>query len=96
MVAGMGPFHWLLHVTGGDNGSGPFYLEWSGFISLLFACGFVITWFRHSRCHVEKCNRHGKFPFHHYKLCKKHHPLVPQVVTHKHIKDMHKASYYER
>lgn len=84
--------HFLLHITGGDNGSGPFYLELSGFLGLVLGCGFVITWFKNSRCHVDGCNKHGKYPFQHYKLCKNHHLDVPKKVTHLHIKKLHKDS----
>lgn len=82
----------LLHVTGGDNGAGAWYLEESGFLGLLFCCGFVITWFKHTRCHVAGCNKHGKYPFQHYKLCKNHHPEVPNKVTHVHIQLAHKKA----
>ena len=96
-------FHFLLHITGGDNGSGAWYLEWSGFISLLFMLGFIIKWFENSRCHVgghgfRGCRRHGRYPFKHYKLCHKHHPAVPAKLTHHHILKLHKADQdpYER
>lgn len=71
---------------------------WGGFIgdSALFAA--AITWYVHSRCHVDGCHKHAKYPFQHYKLCKNHHPGVPKKVTHLHIKQLHKATQdnYER
>lgn len=88
--------HFLLHITGGDNGSGPFYLELSGFAGLLFACGFIVKWYEGTRCHIggagfKGCKRRGHYPFKHYKLCHKHHPEHPQgVLTHLHVIKLHK------
>lgn len=82
--------HFLLHVTGGDNGSGPFYLELSGFVALLGFVGAAWTYLKHARCHVDGCNKRGKYPFQHYKLCRLHHPAVPEHITHAHIKVLHK------
>lgn len=90
----------LLHLTGGDNASGPWYLEESGFVALLGFAAAGWTWFKNSRCHVDdrvhggkNCWRRGHYPFRHYKVCKKHHPEVPEHITHLHIKKLHKDSY---
>ena len=54
-------WHWLLHVTGGDNGSGSWYLEWSGFISLIITIlpMWIGIWvfIRKHNCHVDGCWR---------------------------------------
>ncbi len=50
--------HWLLHVTGGDNGSGPFYLEWSGFLpdlTMLSLLGAALHHIGRHNCHVKGC-----------------------------------------
>lgn len=88
----------LLHWTGGDNGSSPQYLELSGFLSiiippLLTVLGLAFTYWLHTRCHVAGCLHHGKHEFQHYKLCRRHHPCVPQGgITHLHILQLHKRS----
>ena len=88
----------LLHWTGGDNGSSPQYLELSGFLSIVIPVLITILWtgllyWWHTRCHVTNCLRKGNHPFRHYKLCKKHHPRVPQDgrITHLHIVQLHKG-----
>lgn len=53
--------HWLLHITGGDNGGGAWYLEWSGFIALVFEVlpiwAALIVLLRKHTCHVDGCHR---------------------------------------
>lgn len=72
------------------------YAFWSGIGNDLpvFLIGYVpavTLWYFHSRCHVEKCLRRGRYPFHHYRLCVKHHPKVPQGgVKHWQIIKIHK------
>lgn len=98
-------FHWALNWTGGLNGNSRQYLELSGFLSIILPPLFtllglwLLAWY-HSRCHVTRCPRHGKYPFKHYKLCKNHHPLTPQGgVSHLHIMQLHKKDQedvYER
>lgn len=87
------------------NGNG--YQFWSGIgsdfgeLTLLAVIGTIIHWYINSRCHVggvglRGCRKRGHFPFHHYKLCKKHHPDVPDKLTHVHIKKLHKQdNFYE-
>lgn len=84
---------WFLHVTGADNTSGVQYGFWSGFGSdfgEVALVGSLIALWHHLECHIDGCHRPGRFPFHHYKLCRKHHPAVPTHVTHFHIKQLHK------
>jgi hypothetical protein len=95
-----GLWHWFLTVTGSNNTSGIWYGFWSGFGSDLgevVLIGGLIQIYRGTRCHVDEratggknCRRRGRFPFQHYKLCKIHHPNVPQNVTHLHIMKLHK------
>lgn len=76
--------HWLSHFFGLDNGSGPFYGFWSGVgsdIGELALVGAVAGVFRHHNCHIKGCWRLGKHPHGPYKLCAKHHPRVPPLVT---------------
>lgn len=82
---------WLLHVTGGDNGSGPWYLEESGFVGAvegitgLAGIGILL---RVVNCHADGCKRLG---FHHvhgtsFRTCRRHHPTGGNTV-----KQIHEA-----
>jgi hypothetical protein len=70
---------WLLHVTGGDDGSGAWYLEWSGFVSLVISVvplwlGLFIFLKKHN-CHVNGCRSvitHDD-PAVHAPACRLHH-----------------------
>jgi hypothetical protein len=77
---------WLIHVTGSDNGTGRWYLFWSGFagdITLLAAilAAPYLQWKRHT-CQVRRCWRFGRHAFADpedrvaRQLCWKHHPDV--------------------
>lgn len=83
-------WHWIFVAVGGSNASGGQYLIWSGVVGDLGIFAAIITWYFHSRCHVETCHKRGKYPFQHYKLCYIHHPDVPDKITHLHIKKLHK------
>lgn len=64
---------------------------WLGDLTLLGAAtGGLTTYYRHSRCHIDGCRKHGRYPFKHYRLCRNHHPHVPATVTHVHILKLHK------
>jgi len=69
------------------------YNFWSGIgsdfgeVTLIVA---LITWYVHNQCHVDKCHKIGRHPFKYYKLCKKHHPGVPEKVTMLHILRLNK------
>lgn len=65
---------------------------WFGDVTIFVSAGTgIIMYYRHSRCHVNGCNRHGKYPFKHYKLCEIHHPEVSaEGVTHEHIRILSK------
>lgn len=66
----------LLHVTGGDNGASPWYLEESGFVGLLMGAGFISSWYKKHNCHQGRCWRIGLHGVGDGSLvvCKKHHP----------------------
>lgn len=86
--------NWLYHIFG-VSGVGSYYGFWSGFgsdISELAILGAVIGIYRNSRCHVDGCHRHGKYPFQHYKLCHIHHPQVDGKLTHAHVKELHEEA----
>lgn len=71
--------HWLLHVLGVDNVSGPWYGFWSGFGSdlgeLAIVGGLVNVASRH-KCHVHRCWRIGRHPVAGtlHVACRRHHP----------------------
>lgn len=63
---------------------GDSVLEFLGLISLL--AFFAGAW-RHIECQRDGCHRWGRFPHGHYKLCRVHHPAVPDDgrITGEHI-----------
>jgi hypothetical protein len=91
--------HFLLHILGLDNASGPLYLFWSGFFGDMTIFGAVIFYYRHNNCHVKNCPRIGKHsidgtPF---KVCKRHHPDIPKGdISYLHIVKAHKQAYPKR
>lgn len=77
-------WHWLLHVTGADNVSGPWYGFWSGFGSDLGEMAIVGAVVRMVNCHAKGCWRVG---LHHvagtgFKVCGKHHPTNGNSAEH--------------
>lgn len=73
-------WHWIFHVAGVDNLSGPWYGFWSGLgsdISEFALVGGGIALARAHTCHVQGCWRWGKHPAGIYKFCAKHHPDIP-------------------
>lgn len=68
--------HLLIHVTGSDNGSGLYYLFWSGFGSDLGMFVAIAAFLRHRNCHVRSCWRLGRHPVEgtNHVVCRKHHP----------------------
>lgn len=72
-----GVWLWMLHFTGADDESGPWYGFWSGFgsdiveFSLL---GGLITAYKHHQCHRHGCWRLGhRDPSHGFPACRLHH-----------------------
>lgn len=88
-------WHVFLNWTGASNTAGTAYGFWSGIgsdfgeITLIAA---ILTFYKMHECHIDGCHRFGKHPFEHYKLCKKHHPGVPEKITHLHILKLNKQS----
>ena len=75
-------WQWLLHVTGSNNESGPWYGFWSGFgsdIGEITIIGGLVAIYRKHACHEPRCWRLG----HHlvegtpYTVCRRHHPALP-------------------
>lgn len=67
---------WLLHWLGLDDGSGAWYLWWSGIVGDLALLGTFTVLLRRLNCHQGGCWRLG---LHHvvgtpYVVCRRHHP----------------------
>lgn len=70
--------HALYHWAGLDDGSGAWYLWWSGFCGDLVFLGAFFGLFRHFNCHARRCPRLGlhEVPGTEYKTCRRHHPVL--------------------
>ena len=71
--------NWFLHTFGIDNGSGAWYLFWSGIVGDLALFGTLFVLLRRLNCHAAGCWRIG---IHHvvgtpFVTCRRHHPVVP-------------------
>lgn len=66
----------LAHLFGLDNGSGSFYLFWSGVAGDLFLVAGGYAWWRHHNCHVKRCwhLQWKAVPGTSHVTCRKHHP----------------------
>ncbi|HEX3509621.1 MAG TPA: hypothetical protein VHT27_00840 [Solirubrobacteraceae bacterium] len=51
--------------------------SWVELASTITLIAFVLGVYRHLECHRGGCHRLGRFQHGHYKLCRLHHPLVP-------------------
>lgn len=86
---------WFLHTFGMDDGSGAWYLFWSGIVGDLALFGTLIVLLRRLNCHTSGCWRIG---IHHvvgtpYVTCRHHHPCVPDgKITAEHIAQVHKGA----
>jgi hypothetical protein len=89
-------FWWWIEVhTGTVNEPGPYYGFWSGFGSVFVTPSIfagMYMYYKQNQCHEDNCHRWGKYPFQHYKLCKVHHPDVPDKITHAHLLELHKRA----
>lgn len=67
---------WLLHVTGIDTQSSPYYDFWSGIGPVLFTQGSILlVYYRHHNCQEKWCWRLGHpDPATNQPVCNKHHP----------------------
>ena len=71
--------NWFLHTFGLDDGSGAWYLFWSGIVGDVALLGTLFVLMRRLNCHAAGCWRLGIHrvvgtPF---VTCRKHHPVVP-------------------
>lgn len=86
---------WFLHWAGLDDGSGAWYLWWSGIVGDLALLGTLFVVARKLNCHTGGCWRVG---IHHvvgtpYVTCRKHHPAVPDgPLTVDHIRRAHEKA----
>jgi hypothetical protein len=88
-------WHLLQHWLGLDNGTGAWYLWWSGFegdLTQLAILGTLINVYRHHRC--KTCWRIGHHPVigTPYKTCHKHATLK----QHQHLHLSHSLNYPEQ
>lgn len=85
----------LQHALGMDTQTSHNYAAVSGVLPILVATlgfsGAIISVWRHVNCHVEGCPRVGRYAVEGtpYKVCKPHHPVVPDAVTAEHVADAH-------
>ena len=82
---------WLLQILGLDNGSGIAYLFWSGLGGDLPIFAAIGLFYWHHSCHQNGCwrwARHAVGPDG-IRVCRKHHPALPQKITTEHIKAAH-------
>lgn len=70
--------HWLSHVLGLDNLSGPWYGFWSGIGGDLSIMATPVVLLRKHNCHTPRCWRIGRHPIEGtpYVVCRKHHPTA--------------------
>ena len=87
---------WLEVHLGIHDLSGPYYGFWSGFgsdLGELTIVAAIVGAYRAANCHVHKCWRIGKHQIAggRFKVCKTHHPDIPDQITAEHISDAHTA-----
>jgi hypothetical protein len=75
-------FRWVLHYTGSDNVSGPWYGFFSGFgsdLGEITLVGAVVAFYWKHTCHVGGCWRLGRLKVEgsEWTVCHKHHPEGP-------------------
>ena len=87
-------WHWLAHALGIDNGSGPIYLSWSGWVAdltLLSIPFAALAIFRKHNCTVHRCWRLWRHEITGdngitHKVCHRHHPAGgPKRIEQSHI-----------
>jgi hypothetical protein len=61
--------------------------SWVEIASTITLIAFVVGAYKHLECHKSGCHRLGRFTHGHYKLCRIHHPDVPNDgnITQDHI-----------
>jgi hypothetical protein len=99
--------HWMLHVSGSDDVSGPEYGWWSGFGSVFpWSMGILAGIWTHavqnarkSNCHTHGCWRIGSYPVgdSNYKVCKRCHFKITGVhPTIEHLRFHHQVAVRKR
>lgn len=89
--------HALMHFFGLDDLSGSFYGFWSGIgsdLGELAIIGAAIGLYRKHTCHVDRCWRWARHPVNGtpYTVCRRHHPAIPDVVSHEDIVVAHQIA----
>lgn len=85
----------LQHALGMDTQTSHNYAAVSGVLPIIVASlgfsGAIVGVWRHVNCHVEGCPRVGRYGVEGtpYKVCKPHHPTVPDTITAEHIAAAH-------
>lgn len=80
---------WLLHVLGIDTQQSYYYDFASGWgPKILEMTVFIGIWYWQHQCHYHGCFRVGRYPLHHHKLCRRHHPHAPHRVTHEYLRGL--------
>lgn len=92
--------NWAAHLLGLDSASGSWYLWWSGAgadLGELAIVGGLFAHYKRHTCHVNHpqfCWRPGTHPVDGspFRVCGRHHPQVPDLISAQHIADTHNAS----
>lgn len=66
--------HWLQHLLGMDNPSGPLYLAWSGWVGDIPLFGGAWVLYRRHNCHEPRCPRIGRHSHGDATYCRHHRP----------------------
>jgi hypothetical protein len=94
-------WHWLFHVLAWDSTTDDYYAANSGSLGswilppLFTVSGFAALIWWHSRCHLEKCLRHGKFDADGHKICHVH-ARRPKKLTLEHLAHFHNTGKMPR
>ena len=86
--------HEVLRLLGTTDGSGGWYLWWSGIFSDAALFTGALVYARHRNCHVKGCWRPGHgVPGTPFTACRRHHPALPEGdTTAEHIAAAHAAA----
>jgi len=81
--------HFIGHLMGLDDTSGPIYLFWSGFAGSAVNVGVIWAIYRHHKC--KNCCRIGKVPVEGtpYKTCHKHATIAHHSKIHHDHEEKH-------
>lgn len=81
-------WHIILHYLGLTNGSGYWYLLWSGIFADVTIFAAAAGLYRHHNCHTAGCWRLAKFPVEGtpFKVCMTHHPKINEAPKAEHLR----------